>query len=106
MCTAWFYSEVDTVSTDGSGALYMSGLPYAAASYTIGGESASTAGWMRVGTTATGEHKEPYWRNISDASKLLLQYRNDSDGSQGSPSAAGSIPNNFFSIGYIHYRCA
>ena len=104
MCTAWWYSEVDTVSTDGSGTLHMSGLPYASADYQIGGESAGTAGWMRVGTSATGEHKEPYWRNQSESSHLMLQYRNDSDGSQSNPSAAASVPNDFFSIGYILYR--
>jgi len=104
MVTCWYYSEISAVNNTPSGTLRMSGLPFQAASAATGGESASMAGWMRVGSGATGDHVEPYWRNVVGTSYLLLQYRNDSDGSQSNPQAAANLPSNYFSIGTICYR--
>ena len=105
MVTCWYYSEISAVNNTPSGTLRMSGLPFQAASAATGGESASMAGWMRVGSGATGSGVEPYWRNVVGTSYLLLQYRNESDGSQSNPgSAAADLPSNYFSIGTICYR--
>tara|TARA_Y100001963_G_scaffold152831_1_gene238398 strand:+ start:524 stop:1804 length:1281 start_codon:yes stop_codon:yes gene_type:complete len=102
--TCWFFIYGQTVNSDGSGTLTMTGLPFSASAANDGGEGVATTGWMKVGTECNADDKWAYWRNTGGTNYLKAQSRELSDGSQNNPTQADSLPNSALSVGYISYR--